>query len=140
MVDKGKDEATPSSSIFGGARPVDTATKEKEIEQKLMGEQTATTKEGHAKQNGTSEGDSLPNRSSLSRDLKDRQVQNTEKDSSAEPSEDANPNDDKILKKEPDGETTERQKTAKQYEEPKTPVCCSIALNFLITSISTAVP
>ena len=45
VVDTSKEGSTSTSSIFGGARPVDTATREREIEKKILhSEDTNATK------------------------------------------------------------------------------------------------
>ena len=65
-MDDSKKDVTPTSSIFGGARPVDTATKEKEIEEKLKQEPVRAkqkpTKEGHLEQNGSVDDAESPQR------------------------------------------------------------------------------
>ena len=120
VTEKGKGEMVPSSSIFGGARPVDTATKEKEIEEKIMHEREA--KESQVKQNGTTEAD----RSSQSQERKAAQARIPEKNWSKERT-DAPERKPERATEDAGGGTPEgkREQTSapKQYEEPKAPVC-----------------
>ena len=113
------------SSIFGGARPVDTAIKEKEIEEKILHERD--DKESHPKENGTTNADVSPSRSTYSRDRKVRPVQ-IEEESSAEKSNDKSERKThKGTGKESGGENAEPKQdqpvVPKHYEEPKAPVC-----------------
>lgn len=110
VPDKSKEEVAPSSSIFGGAKPVDTASKEKEIEDKLLKDQR--DREHDTKQNGTTEAESSPSRSRESQHGKDKKEQNTEKGSLKEAHE----------KKDLDDEVADKPKVPKHYEEPKAPV------------------
>lgn len=62
-VEESKDESTASSSVFGGAKPVDTASKEREIEEKLARqrlEDEATVKQEREKQRERREREEWP--------------------------------------------------------------------------------
>jgi len=118
-----KEEVAPSS-IFGGARPVDTAVKEKEIEEKMLQERGG--KEGHAKENGTTDADNSPSRSHHHHIKKGRPSEVDEKSSGRQGHDQSDRKTPKGTKKEPAGDSAERKqeapKAVKQYEEPKAPV------------------
>ena len=124
VTNDAKDDVVPSS-IFGGARPVDTAVKEKEIEEKIL--QERDSKESHAKENGTTDADVSPNRSSYSHNRKARPAQIEEKSSAEQSNDQPERKTSKGNRKDSGGENSERKPdhpvVPKHYEEPKAPVC-----------------
>ncbi|XP_067020366.1 eukaryotic translation initiation factor 4B-like isoform X2 [Acropora muricata] len=73
-VEESKDESTASSSVFGGAKPVDTASKEREIEEKLARqrlEDEATIKQEREKQRERREREEWPRSSGGGRQRRD---------------------------------------------------------------------
>lgn len=59
----------PSASIFGNAKPVDTAERERQIEEKLRKEQEERLKESSSRDGGRESRDQSTDRESVSKDL-----------------------------------------------------------------------
>ena len=147
-VDDSKKEVTPTSSIFGGARPVDTATKEKEIEEKLKQEpargKQKPAKEGHLEQNGSVDGAESPQRKKEPYDSRRQSPGDKSKSSNMSPgAHDGERDGIRRADDRQEGRQTEerakieeRKKREKpiaprHYEEPKAPV--SKMINICIT-------
>lgn len=143
-----KKDVTPTSSIFGGARPVDTATKEKEIEEKLqqvpVRAKQKPTKEGHSEQNGDFDGTESPQQKQQPYDSRRQSPGDRSKTRNVSPgARDGGRDGTRRAADEREGEQTEERAKSEErkkrekpvaprhYEEPKAPV--SRQLNVCVT-------
>ena len=135
VTDDTKDEVAPSS-IFGGARPVDTALKEKEIEEKILQEQIV--KESHVHENGTADVDTSPTRPGYSHNRKAKPADIEESVPAKQNNDQPDRKGQRGTRKVSSDEDTEPRKhdQAKQYEEPKAPVCDNSCFLLYFTELS----
>ena len=96
--DAASDMPAASSSIFGGAKPVDTARREKEIEEKLKIKDQVEKKEGRKNSSGSVFGDAKP--VDTARREKEIEEKLREKEGESDPKSPKSPLDDSFERKE----------------------------------------